>query len=240
MSPLDLPLWAQIPIVFVASQYLVGPIAVRFLTKVPESYRLPILDADEVLAGSVLAKRRHAELERLGFVPAGATGVPRLRALLYVRPDEGSSATIMESSKGVWVSFAQQIGGTVLSVSNSTMPGVYPAWGRKDAYGLPAATETADLYRVFQVLRGRREGEWRRSSPETELSLTQDFANEELQHLVEIGFYSSRVQSGHRSVSLWAAFYMTWRMAWPVKSIRLWLARRRTFGAIAGTAAPAS
>jgi hypothetical protein len=63
--------------------------------------------------------------------------------------------------------------------------------------------------------------------------MTEAFHNEELAHLVQTGIFSHCVNNGKRRVTLKGAFVMTWKLAWPSKSILLFLESRRAKAAAA-------
>ncbi len=219
--------------IWLFAQYIIGPIAVRFTLTVPETYVLPRLDYSELLASNTQARGLHDELSRLGFLQGGATRLPNVGAVLYANPGDGSSASLQITKGFVAVAFSQPFQGRYLSLSNAPLPSVYPRWNKKISYILPSCHKVDELWDIYKLIRARLCVPSARAEPAAGISMTEAFLNEELAHLIETGIFSDRVKNGKHRVTLKGAFVMTWKLAWPSKSILLFIESRRARAAAA-------
>lgn len=218
---------ATLAAVWVGTPYVLGPIAVWRTLSVPERHVYPRLDAAELLAGDVRAQRPHADLLGQGFVAAGATRVDNVHGLLYVCPDDGATACLMLTRKFVATVFSQRFLRTRLSLSNVPLPSPYPRWDRKIDHHLPGCRDVAPLFAHFRAIRARLAlPDPVPATAQCALEQAEAFENEQLTHLVEIGYFAAMPHNGRRRATFPGALKMAWKLAWPSKSIVLALAAR--------------
>lgn len=229
-------MFVKIPLIWLLAQYVAGPILVRLSLKAPARYSMSPLDWDSVTAfkSADFLTRNRALLE-LGFFPVAATKTDGIDAAFYLRNADSTIASLMVSSTNIATEFTQVYeAGTNLDVTNSSSPAVHPSWQRKIGYRFPRRRDTHALHNAFQKIRDRVDlGEAKHLVNSDVLKCVEDFVNEELEHLVSIGFYSKNVTSGKRNVTLKGACLMTWRLAWPLKPLLLFIAERQGERALA-------
>jgi hypothetical protein len=225
-----LPILSELLGVWLCAQYLAGPLIVKLTLRVPERYVLPRLDWREVLASQDSQfQTSHATIIGLGFVPACATGLSNLDAILYLHQSAGVAASLRAGKKHVSASFSQQLNnGAQFSIDNSPLPAVYPLQPGNLRYHLPKCKDPAALFDSYLRIRAKlallvpitRD-------PTLELQAAQDLENLVLSRLIDARLYSSTVRKGQRAVTFKGAIYMAWRLAWPSKPVILFFAQRR-------------
>jgi hypothetical protein len=224
-----LALAAQGFAIWVAAQYVVGPLAVKMSNHAPERYSLPVAEWATIVASDTpgLAKR-HEQLIVLGFLPVTATSLPNIAAIFYVHPVDGACAQLRDSKKFASVSFVQEFrDGKRLFVGNSPIPSIYPPWPRMISFNLSRAHEPTELFAKFKRIRTGCGGEPISASTESLLKAEEEFENAQLSYLIERGFYSSVVADGKRTISFKAALRSAWRLAWPSRPILVLSANAR-------------
>lgn len=219
----------QFATVWLAAQYLLGPVLIRFQLTTPSPFLLPRLDWMELvktLGPSFAAE--HEALVRLGFVPTRGVEVPGVKAVQYVHPTDAAMASLRSGKNHLSVCFTQEYaGGTCLLVGNSNLPSVYFAWSKRVSYGFPGV-ETAVVFEGFKRIRDRTAlGERLHWNDRQDIAAIEAYMNAEVSFLVERGYYSRTQSNGKRRITFMGACYAAWRLAWPSKPILLYLQRRR-------------
>jgi hypothetical protein len=227
---------------YFAFMHLVAPLFVLRTHRVPCEYRFPPADLAATLAEATEPFRATCrQLADLGFSPvaAGRLGLSNASTafVLFRRPGDPCIATAMlgRSALGtrVVVDFTQPYrDGTCLSLGNNPYPPLFPRLRMKVAYQLAATRPLSELHERFRRLRERSGLRDPVTAPEgTELAALEKFMNAEAAALREQGIYAARCENGFRRLTLKGAYLLSWKLLWPWKPLRVWLARRRALAA---------
>lgn len=222
--------------IWVGTQYVIGPFLVKFAGGAPERYRLPKLDWHELV--STLGepfRQHHQQLTDFGFTAAAATRIPNVSAVIYVHASDGSMSELRHTKSFVSVCFIQCYEGeTRLLVGNTPMASVYPRWDKELSFGFSNCRDIAALFERFKCLRSKMSSRLPVAvSAGDALQSTEDYLNAQLDYLIEKGYYAAPNAHGKRPLTIKGAVLMTWRLAWPSKMFRMYLARRRAERAVA-------
>lgn len=224
--------------VFLAFLYLGAPLIVLWRSRSPCRYQLsPILPAD--ILGNV--PKLPEQLASIGFFPVAASQIDASDSttpfVLFRNPADSCIANLMLPRNALTsfaiVEFTQVYAdGSCLSLSNSPLPQIYPVWSRRRAYHIARATDLHDMYKRFTTLRTKCNC----CSPITvepgdELVLVERFLNEELVALEQQGIYAATCHNGLRRFTIKGAYYASWKLSWPLKSILVHIATKRALSA---------
>jgi hypothetical protein len=228
--------------VFMVYQYLVRPLFVYGSHRTPARYSFKAIDQKDWAATvSALLKspdevaRIEGALCALGFSPVVACQLqshPTTGFLLYTAEDDAASATVGISGTAAravtTVEFCQLYeDGSVLSLTNSVLPPVYPKWTKKRAYRIPGLTDLDELYRRFSRIRERASIALPIRLPEgSELAAVERFLNEELEELCQRGVLSEEITTGQRRFTVFGAYRTSLKLMWPFYGIALNRGRR--------------
>lgn len=219
----------QVFAIWLAAQYIVGPLAVKLSNHAPARYSLPVVEWTSIVASRTPGlSQRHDQLLLLGFLPVTATALPNIAAIFYVHPVDGCSAQLRDAKKFASLFFVQEYrNGLRLFVGNCPIPSIYPPWSQMISFNLSRTQEPSTLFAKFTRIRSRVGGERVSASAESLLKSDEEYENAQLTYLIERGFYSSAVSNGKRAISMQAALRSTWRLAWPSRPLLLFLANAR-------------
>lgn len=209
---------------YLISQYLLGPILIWLTFRAPARYSYPPIPAQSYLGALPLnprAKRSHEALLQMGFEFSTVLDARNIRAAVYIHRCDPATATVMQSRAHTGVEFCQAYAnGKRLSLLSSRFPGVFPDWNRKICYRVPENTDIVELFRIFQTLRQKAAlGETVAGVAGEEQHRIESFSDDELQHLIERGYYSARVSKGKHAVTFKGAVIMTCRVALPSRPL---------------------
>jgi hypothetical protein len=227
---------------YFAFTHLVGPLFVLRRHGVPCEYRFPPADVAATLAEATESFRATCrQLADLRFSPvaAGRLGLSNASTafVLFRRPGDSCIATAMLGRNAlgtrVVVDFTQPYrDGTCLSLSNNPYPPLFPRLRMKVAYQLAGTRPLWELHERFRRLRERCGLQDPVTAPEGgELAALERFMNAEAAALREQGVYAARCDNGFRRLTLKGAYVLSWKLLWPWKPLRVWLARRRALAA---------
>ncbi|MET0027012.1 MAG: hypothetical protein ABW101_05195 [Candidatus Thiodiazotropha sp.] len=217
-------------VVFLVFQYLVGPILVYFNQKLPESYRFKLLESEPFLEqrGRVF-QQLHQEICESGFRYVGSSEMHMSHSALYfsVYYSEPRKLSVLlmtahaeNTTPFTQIEFVQLYrDGSLLSVSNNGLFSVYPEWDIKQMYRFPQVNDFTELLQITDRLIGKyKTKSVAEALPQgEEFSIIEAHLNDEMAHLVEIGWVSPVVRDHERGLTFKGAVLMTWKMCWPVK-----------------------
>ncbi len=120
------------------------------------------------------------------------------------------------------------VDGGTLTTGNSTTPGVYLRPPNKPVYRFPGERDLAKLYRYHQLLIQRDKGSQKKDVPAQgkEGERLVEALRREMNDQVPAGILQTDGQTFRPTLK--GAYYMTWRLLFPVKQIRLALIASRT------------
>lgn len=229
--------------VFIGYQYLVRPLFVYGSHRTPARYSFTAIDqktwatsAAALLKSPDEVARVGGALSALGFSPVVACQLQQSEAntgfLLYTSQDDAASATVSISGKADKVTLAVEFcqlyeDGSVLSLTNSLLPPVYPTWTKKRAYRIPGLTNLDELHRRFCRIRERSSIALPIRLPQgSELVTVERFLNEELEELCRLGVLTREIAPGQRRFTVFGAYRTSLRLMWPFYGIALDRGRR--------------
>ena len=110
---------------------------------------------------------------------------------------------------------------TLLSVMNSSVASFYPESPRKVGFRYPKVKKVSQLVQIIEyILEEYLSNKTAISLPEgEELKLLERFFNEEQQELIDKGHVSPKIVQEERMLTIKGAYFMTWKLLWPVKQI---------------------
>jgi hypothetical protein len=216
--------------IWIGAQYILGPFLVKLRARAPARYSLPKLDWSELLSSSGEPfQQNHRQLLDLGFAAASATGIPNIKAVMYVHPHDSAMVELRHTRLFDSVCFIQAYAdGTRLLFGNTPLAAVYPRWEKEVGFNFSNCRDIAVVFEKFKTIRAKLSlGQPISVSANDVLQSTEDYLNAQLDYLVEQGYYCAPDPGGTRPITLKGACLMTWRSAWPSKPIAMFLARRR-------------
>jgi hypothetical protein len=227
---------------YLAFTHLVAPLFVLRSHRVPCEYRFPPADVAATLAEATEPFRATCrEFAELGFSPVAAGRLDNSNTstafVLFRQPGDPCIATAMlgRSALGtrVVIDFTQPYrDGICLSLSNSPYPPLFPHLRIKVAYQLAGTRHLWELLERFRRLRERCGLQDPVMAPEGgELASLERFMSAEAAALRERGIYAAGCENGYRRLTLKGAYLLSWKLLWPWKPLRVWLARRRALSA---------
>jgi hypothetical protein len=227
---------------YFAFTHLVGPLLVLRRHGVPCEYRFPPADVAATLAEATEPFRGTCrQLADLGFAPVAAGRLDHSNSstafVLFRRPGDPCIAAAMlgRSALGtrVVVDFTQPYrDGTCLSLSNNPYPPLFPRLRMKVAYQIAGTRPLWELHERFRRLRERCGLADPVTAPDGgELAALERFMNAEGAALRAQGIYAEGCVNGLRRLTLKGAYLLSWKLLWPWKPLRVWLASRRALAA---------
>ena len=223
--------WIIYPVmIFLCVQYVLGPIMVYFNQKLPTKYRFEILDSEEFLneRGSMFCAL-HEQILGSGFRYVGSSELNMSHSALYFSiyysEELKLTCTLMTAHAAHNVPFTQieftQIyeDGTLFGVNNNGIFGAYPKWSIKDGYRFPSINDFNKLLEITEKLIGRYKSDCAPIALEagTEFQIIENHLNDEVKHLIEIGWVSPKKSGKNYNLTVKGAVIMTWKMCWPIK-----------------------
>lgn len=223
--------WLIYPLlIFFSVQYLLGPIMVYINQKLPIKYRFKILDRETFLKerGSMFGAL-HEQILGSGFRYVGSSELNMSHSALYFSiyysEDLRLTCTLMTAHAAHNAPFTQieftQIyeDGTLFGVNNNGIFGAYPKWSIKDGYRFPSVNDFNRLLSITHKLisRYKRDCFPIALEPGSEFQTIENHLNDEVQHLIEIGWVSPKQHGESYHLSIKGAVLMTWKMCWPIK-----------------------
>jgi hypothetical protein len=227
---------------YFAYMHLVAPLFVLRQHAFPCEYRFPPADLAATLAEATESFRETCRaFADLGYSPVATSRLDNSNSstafVLFRQPADPCIATAMlgRSALGtqVVVEFAQLYrDGSCLSLSNNPYPPLFPRLRIKVAYQLAGTFSLGELLERFRRLRERCGLQDPVKVPEGgELACLERFMNAEAAALRERGLYAAGCENGFRRLTLKGAYVLSWKLLWPWKPLRVWLARRRALAA---------
>ena len=109
--------------------------------------------------------------------------------------------------------------GTLFGVNNNSIFGVYPKWSIKDGYRFPDINDFNELLCIANKLikRYKHNCVLKALKNNSEFQTIENHLNDEVQHLIEVGWVSPKQQNGCYHLTPKGAAIMTWKMCWPIK-----------------------
>ena len=231
---MDFIIWiiVSIFIVFLASQYVLGPIMVYFNQTFPEKYQFKLLDQDEFLSerGEIFNQLHHQICSNhFRYVSSSEllSSQSSLYFSIYYSEKRKLTCSLVTAQATLYnpttqIEFTQMYSdGTFLSINNNSIFSIYPKWDIKESYRYVNVNDFEKLLHIMdQVILARKQG----SIPQEvenglEFQLIEKHLNDELHRLIQLGWVSSRLSNGQHRLMIKGALFMTWKMCWPIKSI---------------------
>jgi len=221
----------DVVIIYFCFQYTVGPILVWWSHKMPDKYKLNLLDTDNFLSKrSQIFLELHSQIQDNNFIYIGSSelimGKSSLYFSLYNNDDKQLACTLVTASASpihtTHIEFTKTYeDGSVLDVSNALMSGVYPESKMKLQFRFPHINDFNKLLKVTEKLVSCYKNNAVQStlSKNNEFSEVEGFLNMELIELIENGWVKQTNSDGFRRLTIKGALLMTWKMIWPIKQI---------------------
>lgn len=218
-------------IAYLLFQHILGPIMVYQSEEVPFRYQFNLIDSDSFMDDrNDRFKEDHERLLSLGFRYVGSSRLAKTNATmffsLYSLDDEALAATLVTGISGAgemnYLEFTQVYADrSCLSVCNSPMISTYPKMVNKLFFRFPGIIDCLELLEVFRLVKARY------SSGKTPLGFVngkefravENYLNEELNYLIENGYYSDEPVDGKFKLTIKGALLFTWKNLWPWKNI---------------------
>lgn len=223
--------WIIYPVlVFFCIQYFLGPIMVYFNQKLPIKYRFETLDSEVFIKerGSMF-RALHEQILGSRFRYVGSSELNMSHSALYFSiyysEELKLTCTLMTAHAAHNIPFTQveftQIydDGTLFGVNNNAIFGAYPKWSIKDGYRFPSVNDFNRLLDITEKLIRRYKSDCSPIAlePGTEFQTIENHLNDEVQHLIEIGWVSPKQNGKSYHLTIKGAVIMTWKMCWPIK-----------------------
>ncbi|MCP4401511.1 MAG: hypothetical protein GY801_29965 [bacterium] len=223
--------WLIYPLlIFFGAQYLLGPIMVYFNQKLPIKYRFNILDSETFLKerGSMF-RALHEQILSSGFRYVDSSELKMSHSALYFSiyysEELKLTCTLMTAHATHNAPFTQieftQIydNGTLFGVNNNAVFGAYPKWSIKDGYRFPSINDFNKLLIITHKLISRYKSDCSPVAlePGSEFQTIENHLNDEVQHLIKIGWVSPKQHGQSYHLTIKGAVIMTWKMCWPIK-----------------------
>ena len=221
---------------FTALMYLGAPLVIYLTQRQPADPRLDPLSDPASPALAPLAEATQA-LQALGFDLIGyftvslAGGTQTVLAYLFHRGNGDAAIVARIASPLIMVSlteFATRFAdGSAVTTGNSKVLGAYRRPKNKPVYHFPGEQDVAKLYRYHQLLLLRDRGGMKKDipAPGAEVERLLDGMRREMADQVPAGILRSDGNS-YRPTLL-GAYYMTWKLLFPIKQVRKLLRGRR-------------
>lgn len=220
----------KIALVFLAIQYLLGPVVVWWSQKLPEAYRFEKLDAEKFLSersGTFLSL--HREILDSGFNYIGSSELLMSQATtyfsIYYNPETTLCCTLSsvhsKPATTTQIEFTQLFAdGAAVNVNNNPIFDVNPRWDKKIVYRFPNINNFPELLNAANRLVGKY-GNSKKTGlpPGEEFQTIERYLMRELMRLVSRGWVSENVVNGQRRLTVMGAIVFTWKLCWPVKAV---------------------
>jgi hypothetical protein len=231
---------------YFAFMHLVAPLFVLRRHGIPCEYRFPPGDLAATLVEATEPFRETCrQLVDLGFSPVATSrlGMSNTNTtfVLFRRPGDPCIATAMLGRSAVVTRIVVDLtqpyrDGSCLSLNNSPYPPLFSRLRVKIAYQLAGTREIGELLERFRRLRERCGLQDPVTLPQGgELASLERFMNSEVAALRELGLYADRCDKGLRRLTIKGAYLFSWKLMWPWKPLRVWVARRRALAASGST-----
>ncbi len=240
--------WVLVPLgIFLASQFLLGPVLVYLNQKLPARYKFTLLASEPFLKerGDVF-RELHAQIQDAGFRYVGSSELNMSHSSLYFSiyysEERKLTCTLMTAHAAhqgpvTQIEFTQMYeDGTLFGVNNNGVFGVYPKWDVKEGYRFPHINDCSELLSITEKLIGQYKSN---CVPKPlvsghEFQTIEDHLNEEVQHLIDTGWVSPTPFEGEYRLTIKGAILMTWKMCWPIKGIINRMDVNRSIAALKG------
>lgn len=223
--------WIVYPVlIFFGFQYVLGPIMVYFSQKLPTQYRFELLDSEGFLKQrGIIFYALHEQILDSGFRYVGSSELNMSHSALYFSiyysEELKLTCTLMtahatQNAPITQIEFTQMYDdGTLFSVNNNSVFGAYPKWSIKDGYRFPSVNDFNTLLLITEKLISSYKSDCLTVALKagTEFQAIEDHLNDEVQHLIDIGWASPKQQGDHYHLTMKGAVIMTWKMCWPIK-----------------------
>ncbi len=216
--------------VYLASQYLLGPLMVWWTNRVPAEYRFELIDPDQFLAErSDTFRQLHREILDSGFEYAGSSVLEMSHCTtffsLYYDPYSSLFCTLSsiysQPSNTTQIEFTRLYDdGSMVNVNNHPLFNIFPGRGLRRDYRFPRINSVPGLLAVAKTLTGAR-GDARPISVSTQqvFSIMEEYLTAEMHGLISLGLLAGQASEGNRRMTFKGALFFTWKLCWPVKWI---------------------
>jgi hypothetical protein len=224
-----------IPLAYVLSMHLMGPVLVKRSERLPEAYRFTLINEREFFSQrSETFIMLDYEMRTLGFEYVGSSVLSNTNAdsffSLYTKADEALAAmlTTMVNPLGDF-SYAEFTrlyeDGSSLEVNNAPISPLFPRRAHKVQLRYPEINTLSRLYETTQRLIATLPNS---ATPKplpraAEFTEVERILNRELEWLVDEGYYARQVVNGFHPMTLKGAVLFSWKSLWPWQQIRQWL-----------------
>jgi len=219
-------------IIYLSVQYVVGPVMVYINQRLPKKYKFDLLDSVTFLSErDEVFRSLHEEIINNEFRYIGSAEILQSHSSMYFSiyySDEKKitstliTAEVAHNSTTTQIEFTQIYDdGTLLSVNNNSVIGVYPEWKIKEAYRFSNVNDFTELLAIAdKIIRIRKRHQIAVPMVEgKEFETIEQHLNKELERLVHLGWVSSKPTENGFKLTPKGAVLMTWKMCWPIKSI---------------------
>ena len=229
-----------IPLAYLLSMHLIGPVLVKRSERLPESYRFTLIDEREFFSQrSETFIMLDYEMRTLGFEYVGSSVLGNTNTdsffSLYTKADEALAAmlTTMVSPLGDF-SYAEFTrlyeDGSSLEVNNAPISPLFPRRAHKVQLRYPEINTLSGLYETTQKLIATLPDS---ATPKplprgAEFAEVESILNREVEWLVDQGYYSRQALDGFHPVTLKGAILFSWKSLWPWQQLRQRLDVRRS------------
>lgn len=219
-------------VLYLAVQYVLGPIMVYRNQRFPKRYKFDLLNPNEFLsARDGVFKSLHEEILSNKFRYIGSAEMLQSHSSLYFSiyySDEKKITCTLITAKAAHnpattqIEFTQMYDdGTLLSVNNNSVIGVYPKWKIKESFRFPDVNDFTELLVIAEkIISIKKKQQTPISMVEgKEFETIEKHLNEEHDRLINLGWVSSKPDGNKYRLTPKGAVLMTWKMCWPIKSI---------------------
>lgn len=219
-------------VIYFSVQYVVGPVMVYINQRLPIKYKFVLLDPTTFLSErDEVFRSLHEEIINNGFRYVGSAEMLQSHSSMYFSiyySDEKKitstlvTAEVAHNPTTTQIEFTQIYDdGTLLSVNNNSVIGVYPEWKIKEAYRFSNVNDFTGLLAIAdKIISVRKRHQIAVPMEEgKEFETIEQHLNEELKRLIHLGWVSSKLTENGYNLTPKGAVLMTWKMCWPIKSI---------------------
>ena len=212
--------------------YGLMPLLILAQNKLPAHYKLEPLDEKTFFSESATDfQSLFDEIKSNGFRYVASSILTQqetqTRFSLFVHNEKKLSILLTQiSNPNVSTVLSFEVGqlyddDTMLDVVNAPIAGAYPKSSYKVTFRFPEITTVKELVQAAErIAKGYLSTKTAVTlEPGQEFKKISELLNKEQNELIEKGYVQPDIQNDQRSLTLKGAYFMTWKMLWPVKQI---------------------
>jgi len=221
--------------ILVLAQFIVGPILIFKLQKMPETIKFKLLESDDfLLQRTTTFTVLHEKIISNKFEYIGSSEIIQSNSNMYFSIynnfESKLACTLSTISSGeqetTQIEFSQMYNdGSIVNVNNNPIFEIYPSNNKKLCFRFPDVNDFEELLNIAMKLHSYSKTDSNKITyPKgKEFSTIESFLTDEQNLLVNIGWVLPEAINNERQLTAKGAMLMAWKLCWPIK---LWFNRR--------------